>query len=213
MEEGTPSREYLGILAERRMALARELDAALDGSAEFVWELGSGHGHFLAAYAAAHPTVCCIGVDIVSERIERARRKRDRARLTNLHFLRTEGRLFLETLPPRTRIRDAFILFPDPWPKSRHHKHRIIQQSFLQQLASHATFDCRLIFRTDFAPYFEAARATVTANDQWKLTDEPWPFEAETVFQNRAPTHHSLVARRRPSFPPASHPAQKDVET
>ena len=213
MEEGTPSREYLGILAERRMALARELDAALDGATEFVWELGSGHGHFLAAYAAAHPTVCCIGVDIVSERIERARRKRDRARLTNLHFLRTEGRLFLETLPPTTRIRDAFILFPDPWPKSRHHKHRIIQPSFLHQLASHATFDCRLIFRTDFAPYFEAARATVTANDQWKLTDEPWPFEAETVFQNRAPTHHSLVARRRPSFPPAiSPPAQKDVE-
>ena len=198
MDEGTPSREYLGILAERRSALTRELNLALQDTREFVWELGSGHGHFLTAYATAHPTVRCIGVDIVSERIERARRKRDRARLANLHFLRAEGRLFLETLPPEVRISRTFILFPDPWPKSRHHKHRIMQPSFLQCLAFHSTPDCRLSFRTDFAPYFEEARATVAAHEHWATIEEPWPFEAETVFQKRAPVHYSLVARRKP---------------
>lgn len=198
MEEGTPSQEYLGILAERRAALGLELGQILHNTHEFVWELGSGHGHFLTAYAAAHPDVCCIGVDIVSERIERACRKRDRARLPNLHFLRTEGRLFLETLPPKVRINSVFILFPDPWPKSRHHKHRIMQRSFLQQLATYSTPHCRLNFRTDFAPYFEEARAIVATHEHWKTTEEPWPFEAETVFQKRAPVHYSLVARRKP---------------
>ncbi|MES2695957.1 MAG: tRNA (guanosine(46)-N7)-methyltransferase TrmB [Verrucomicrobiota bacterium] len=185
-------------LDERRGEIRRQLAGAFPvGEARFLWEVGCGHGHFLNAYAAAHPDKICIGVDIASDRIARAVKKRDRAKLGHLHFIRTEARLFLEALPPEARITEVFILFPDPWPKARHHKHRILQTEFLAEVAARATPECRLYFRTDYHPYFAEAQAVVRESPHWQLLDAPWPFEFETVFQSRAESHDSFVATRR----------------
>jgi tRNA (guanine-N7-)-methyltransferase len=92
---------------------------------------------------------------------------------------------------------ELFILFPDPWPKQRHHKHRILRPDFLAKSARRAAADCRLCFRTDFGPYFTAAHRTVTMHPDWRLTDDPWPFEFATVFQRRAPEYRSFIARRQ----------------
>lgn len=188
---------HAAVLDERRADVQSQLAAILHGaSGPLVWEIGSGHGHFLTAYAAAHPDRTCIGVDQESARVERAIRKRDRAQLPNLHFVRSEAKLFLEALPAETCFDHVFVLFPDPWPKSRHHKHRLIQIEFLQALARHAAPSCTFCFRTDHAAYFASARLAVAESRGWKLSDEPWPFEFETVFQNRAASFESLVARR-----------------
>lgn len=189
--------EHRARMAERRRGLAAELERILPPSGVFVFELGCGHGHFLDAYAAAHSERVCVGIDISSERIERALKKRDRGRRTNLHFLRAEARLFLEVLPTAARFSDVFVLFPDPWPKLRHHKHRIIQPDFLTALGARMEPAARLCFRTDFEPYFVSARETIGAHPRWRIVDETWPFEYETVFQSRAPRYHSLVARPR----------------
>lgn len=196
ISETSPERTaaYRSMMAGRAEVLRRELRQIFPRPSAFVWELGCGHGHFLAAYAAAHPEQICIGIDIAGDRIARGLRKRDRARLANLHFLHAEARLFLEVLTPDTPIARTFILFPDPWPKSRHHKHRILQPDFLSQLASRSTPAARLHFRTDFAPYFESAAATLAADARWEPRAEPWPFEQETVFQQRAPTYQSVTA-------------------
>ena len=192
----TPAHQAL--LAERRGALRAELATILRGCPEgLVWEVGCGHGHFLTAYAQAHPEAVCVGIDIASDRIERATRKRDRARLPNLHFLQAEARLFLETLPIGVGLRDVFILFPDPWPKLRHRKHRILRPDFLEAVAGRAARDCRLCFRTDYAPYFEEATRVVDTHGRWRVSEESWPFEYQTVFQRRAPGYQSLVARVR----------------
>lgn len=193
--------DYRAVIAGRQERLEEELRRILPGDARFLWEVGCGHGHFLTAYAAAHPSKICIGIDLVGERIERAGRKRERARLPQLHFIRAEARLFLHTLPPGPQISELFILFPDPWPKSRHHKHRVLQPAFLSAAARRASPDCRLYFRTDHGPYFEEARAAVRDSQEWELVDEPWPFEFETVFQQRAERHDSLIARVRPPAP------------
>jgi tRNA (guanine-N7-)-methyltransferase len=166
-------------------------------SDQFICEVGSGHGHFLTAYAQAHPAEVCVGIDIIGERVARATRKRDRAGLGQLHFLHAEARLFFETLPPAVLISKIFILFPDPWPKKRHHKHRIIQPDFLRLLRSRVRADAQLFFRTDHRPYFDYAQATVSEHPEWRLTAAAWPFEHETVFQQRAETHHSLAAEPR----------------
>ncbi len=190
--------EYAGLLSERRDTVRARLEALITpGNARFLWEVGCGHGHFLTAYAAAHPEKLCVGVDLVGERIARAERKRQRAHLANLHFIRADARLFLEALPPAAMISELFILFPDPWPKSRHHKHRVLQPRFLEQVSAHAAPGCRLYFRTDHAPYFSHAQTVVRASAQWELVAEPWPFEFETVFQRRAGQHESLIARLR----------------
>jgi tRNA (guanine-N7-)-methyltransferase len=186
---------YHAELERRRTALQAQFHELLPGGATFTWELGSGHGHFLTAYAAAHPEKLCIGVDIVSERVERALRKRDRARLGNLFFVHAEARLFLETLPPGVTFGELFILFPDPWPKVRHQKHRILQPDFLTAAAQRARPNSRLCFRTDSGPYFAQARRIVHADPAWRLSEEPWPFEFTTVFQSRAPSYQSLIAR------------------
>jgi tRNA (guanine-N7-)-methyltransferase len=192
---------YAALVKSRRDALQEICARLFADTSSFVWEVGSGHGHFLTAYAAAHAGELCIGVDLVPERVARANRKKDRARLGHLHFLRAEARDFLAALPEKPRFSAIYILFPDPWPKRRHHKHRLMQVSFLTDIASRAGEGARLYFRTDYKPYFDEVRSTLQDHSQWLLVGEPWPFEEPTVFQQRAQSLHSLVAARKPPPP------------
>jgi len=191
--------KYLNIIQGRREGLRRDLAPLFPGPAErdFTWEVGCGHGHYLTDYAAAHPAELCVGIDLLADRIVRANRKRDRAGRPNLHFLQAEARLFLSELPAAARIGRLLLLFPDPWPKVRHHKHRILQTDFLTAVAGRAAPGCRFYFRTDFAPYLEEGRAALAGHPRWEVVDEPFPFERETVFQARAPAFGSCVARLR----------------
>lgn len=191
------TRDFAAIMASRRRNLRADCTRIHAGTSAHVLEIGSGHGHFLTAYAQQHPDRLCVGIDLLGDRIERAIRKQVRARLTNLHFVQAEVSLYLECLPDGVELKDIFVLFPDPWPKLRHHKHRLIRPQVLQQLAQRAGAECRLYFRTDFLPYYEASLAVLAESKDWQVVVEPWPFEFETVFQSRAPAHYSLVARRR----------------
>lgn len=193
---GTPKPAYTALISGRRLELQQRILPILEQKSTFVWEVGCGHGHFLTAYAQAHPEQICVGVDMASERIDRAERKRHRAKLANLHFIRGEATLFLQALPPAARLTRVFILFPDPWPKSRHHKHRILREDFLKSIATIATPDCQLHFRTDFQPYFADASETIRQSPDWQIPSPPvsWPFEYSTVFQNRAEHHDSFTA-------------------
>jgi tRNA (guanine-N7-)-methyltransferase len=188
---------YQALVQQRRREIRVFLGRHLPPDAAFVWEVGCGHGHFLTAYALAHPEMQCVGVDISSDRIERAQRKRSRVNLPNLHFLQAEGGMFLEEMPAGLALATVFLLFPDPWPKLRHRKHRILRDTFLRHAAARTVPACRLCFRTDHLPYYREAAALLHADPQWEIATEPWPFECATVFQQRAPAHHSLIARRR----------------
>jgi tRNA (guanine-N7-)-methyltransferase len=164
----------------------------------FVWEVGSGHGHFLTAYAAAHPLVNCIGIDIDSDRVARAKRKRERSRLNNLNFLQADAEDFLAVMPESAKLAAVFLLFPDPWPKRRHHKHRVITTEFLSAIAARAGQGTRLYFRTDHEPYFRDGAAIICGHPDWSESDPAsWPFEQPTVFQIRSERHFTLVAKRR----------------
>lgn len=159
-------------------------------------EIGCGHGHFLAAYAAAFPQENCIGIDLITKRIERALRKRDLAALRNLDFFKADAEEFFEALPHKVTLDKLFLLFLDPWPKKRHHKNRLIQTEMLDRLSARAHAGTRLHFRTDHAEYFDWSRELVDAHPQWtRLPDAPWPFERETYFQSILPdAYQSLIA-------------------
>lgn len=196
MENPVRTARYRAVIAERQATLATRFAGIFADHAEFVWEIGCGHGHFLTAYANDHRDRLCIGIDISTERIERATRKLKRSQLPNLHFIQAEARAFLETLPPHVRIADLFVLFPDPWPKSRHRKHRILQSDFLRRVAERSTPDARFFFRTDHEPYFAEVTAILGPDIGWQRSEEAWPYEFETVFQSRAESFHSLTAHR-----------------
>ena len=188
---------HLALIAQRRTGLRAALAPVLPPAARFLCEIGSGHGHFLTAYAATHPGELCIGIDLVGERIARAIRKRDRAKLSNLHFFHAEAHDFLAALPADASFSAIVVLFPDPWPKRRHHKNRLLQPAFLDALAARAGWGTRLYFRTDHRGYFTQATAVLAAHPMWRIDPAtPWLFETETVFQARAPAYHSLVAER-----------------
>ncbi len=197
MENSSRSPRFLSIVEERKSTIRQSLSHIFQGPAESVCEFGCGHGHFLVAYAQAHPSALCIGLDIESARVERARKKQERAATPRLHFLHADANLFLDTLPVTVMFSAVFILFPDPWPKKRHHKHRLIQPDFLSKLQSRSTANTRVYFRTDHDPYFEEASNMFSSHPTWELTREAWPFEHPTVFQSRAVSHRSLVARPR----------------
>lgn len=194
-----PIEEAQAIRQARFAELQARLAALLRDRRSVTLEIGCGHGHFLTAYAQAHPAEFCIGLDVLAERIERAEKKSERAALPNVAWLRAEAELFLEALPADARLAgNIFVLFPDPWPKRRHWKHRLIQPEFLDTLAARAEPGTRLCFRTDYTPYFAEAIATIGAHRDWRLApEEPWPFERPTVFQSRAAGYQSAVAVRR----------------
>jgi tRNA (guanine-N7-)-methyltransferase len=190
--------DYITRMGQRRAVLSQALGQIIPAHSRLVWEVGCGHGHFLAAYAAAHPDQLCVGIDIMGDRIARAIRKRNRAKLDHLHFVHADANDFLDALPAGVEFAAIHVLFPDPWPKRRHHKNRLMQGAFLDAAAERAGEGARLYFRTDHEAYFAAAAAAVRANPHWRVVEEAWPFELETVFQARAPSYQSLIAARNP---------------
>lgn len=194
--------EALCLRESRRAALRPWFDTVLAGESRITLEIGCGHGHFLTAYAAAHPAEVCVGLDIIQDRLTRAARKTERLGLDNVHWVRASAGDFLAGLPPGVRLGPrVFVLFPDPWPKRRHWKNRLIQAAFLTELARRAESGAQLAFRTDHAPYFAAAAAMITGHPDWVPEADhaaAWPFEETTVFQARAPAYQSLVAGRAP---------------
>lgn len=189
---------HAAIVASRRDALRRVLADKIEPTARIVWEVGSGHGHFLTAYAAAHPGEICVGIDIASERIARADRKRERSKLARLHFVRAEADDFLASMPERARFSSIFILFPDPWPKRRHHKKRLIKPEFLSAVAARSAKGAHLHFRTDHEAYFREAQGIILEHADWIPSEAgTLPFEEPTVFQKRAARYFTLVAMRR----------------
>jgi tRNA (guanine-N7-)-methyltransferase len=195
--------EFVEQIAGRRAALRAELAALFPQPQLVIWEIGCGHGHFLARYAVDFPEKFCVGVDLRRERIDKGRRKADRARLGNCRFVQAEAREFLHALPAKVTFEEIWVLFPDPWPKKRHHKNRLLQPEFFEAVAGRAGEGARLYFRTDFGEYFREVEAFLPALMTWQPASSiAWPLEHETVFQARAASYHSLIAVR------TSHPAR-----
>jgi tRNA (guanine-N7-)-methyltransferase len=117
-------------------------------------ELGSGDGSFLAQYAGLHRERNFIGVERLLGRLRKLDRKAMRLGLENVRAMRIEASYFLERLLPPGSAEAVHIYFPDPWPKRRHHKNRLINEQF-PLLARQALANGGVIYlRTDDADYF-----------------------------------------------------------
>lgn len=192
-----PKPKFLEHVGKRCEALRNELSAFVPPGMPLVLEIGCGHGHFLTRYATEFPGKICVGVDLRGERIERAQKKVRRAGLTNCRFIRAEAVEFLEALPAAMRFQEVWMLFPDPWPKKRHHKNRLLRPDFLERIANRSPAETRLYFRTDHSGYFQAAEVLAPTLRHWiPASEAAWPFEHETVFQSRAPSYRSLILVR-----------------
>jgi tRNA (guanine-N7-)-methyltransferase len=164
----------------------------------FTFEVGCGHGHWLAAYAQKFPEKFCLGIDLITTRVDRSTRKQTLGKIENVTFLKAEATEFLDALLPVHQLKEIFILYPDPWPKTKHHKNRFINQTNLSRLAEHAPQGTRLHFRTDDLDYYQWCLEHLNLHPAWKLLpQEPWPFERTTFFEERMKEKRDLIAEKQ----------------
>jgi tRNA (guanine-N7-)-methyltransferase len=147
-------------------------------------ELGAGDGSFLAAYAAAHRETNFIGVERLLGRLRKIDRKAHRAGLTNLSLIRIEASYVVNYLLPREGVRAVHIYFPDPWPKRRHWKNRLITPAFTELLRAVLEKGGEVHLRTDDRNYFEQMLESFGGNSSFeKIQTPPALLEFTTDFE------------------------------
>ena len=157
-------------------------------------EIGCGHGHWLTSLASSNKNELFVGIDLLSKRIRKAERKKELAHLNNLFFLKAEASEFLEALPKKIHIKNTFVMYPDPWPKKRHHKNRLIQDSFLCLLHDKSIKESKLFFKTDHIAYFEWTKQIILESASWELGSEEWPHNASSYFDDLFESSNSCSA-------------------
>jgi tRNA (guanine-N7-)-methyltransferase len=121
-------------------------------------EVGTGKGAFLLARAAARPDLNFIGIEWARSYCLYAADRVRRAGLTNVRMVRADAaKFFARCLPPRSLLR-VHIFFPDPWPKRRHHRRRLIQRDFLADVHRALRLGGQLLIVTDHLDYFDHVR-------------------------------------------------------
>jgi tRNA (guanine-N7-)-methyltransferase len=136
-------------------------------------ELGCGDASFLVRYAAVRRDANFIGVERLLGRLRKLDRKGRRAGLDNVRGIRIESGYFLEYLFPRACAAAIHVYFPDPWPKRKHWKNRLINRQF-PGLAARALAPGGIVYlRTDDAPYFDQMTSVFAAAREFRAVETP----------------------------------------
>jgi len=136
-------------------------------------ELGCGDASFLVDYAGRHPERNFIGVERLLGRIRKLDRKGRRAGLTNLRGVRLESSYFLEYVLPRHLVFALHVYFPDPWPKKRHHKNRLVNERFPALARSTLAPGGVVYLRTDDADYFAQMTSVFETDSHFRKVETP----------------------------------------
>ena len=128
-----------------------------------VLEIGFGMGETTAAIAAAHPAVNFLGVEMHWPGVGALLRRIDALRLANLRVLRHDAVDVVGRLIPDASLAGIHVYFPDPWPKKRHHKRRLLKPPLVHALALRLAPGGYLHVATDWQPYAEEILATLAA--------------------------------------------------
>ncbi len=163
-----------------------------------VWlEIGFGDGGHLHFQARSNPHVAFIGcepyVNGIAKLLAAIKGSSDEAvPVENLRVYSDDARFLLAALPSRS-ISRVFILFPDPWPKTRHHKRRIVSEQTLSQLARVLTENAEFRFATDHPEYCRWTLSRVLKHgafewlaqepENWRQRPSDWP---ETRYESKA---------------------------
>jgi tRNA (guanine-N7-)-methyltransferase len=199
-----PGRQRL--LAERLPQLGLSLPetgplelAQLFQGRERLWlEIGFGGGEHLAAQAAAHPEVGLIGCEPYLAGVARLLAVAEQQGLDNLRLVVDDARLLLGALPDACLER-VFILFPDPWPKTRHHKRRIVNPATAAELGRVLAPGGELRLATDDMTYARAMLLALAGRPElawqaarpadWRQRPADWPatrYERKALAAGRA---------------------------
>ena len=142
------------------------------------FEIGSGDGSFTLQYALAHPGTNIVALERLLGRIPKLDRKGHRAGLKNLRLLRAEAAYVLEYLLPPGTLDAIHVYFPDPWPKKRHHKNRLISEPFPPLAERLLKAEGVVYLRTDNVEYFEQMLEVFDRAVGFERTETSEPLKA-----------------------------------
>ncbi|MBY0355930.1 MAG: tRNA (guanosine(46)-N7)-methyltransferase TrmB [Rickettsiales bacterium] len=189
-----------------------DLGTLLPNAQQWWLEIGFGSGEHLSAQAALHPDIGFIGCEPFDKGVAKLLRDVRAVPLSNVSVFMDDARLLLDRLPDAVLDR-VFILFPDPWPKQRHHKRRLVQRALLVKLARTLRQGGELRMVSDHPDYVAWMLEVMqhepcfswTANQPEDFLQEPtdWVptrYQQKTMQQGRQPT---FLLYRRNALPAA----------
>jgi tRNA (guanine-N7-)-methyltransferase len=157
-----------------------------------VWlEAGFGAGEHMTGQAAVHPSALFLGAEPFVNGLAACLAHVDAARLDNVRLHAGDVRTLMALLPDRS-IDRLYVLFPDPWPKTRHKKRRLIQSDFVAEAARLLKQGAALRFATDWAEYADWTLERFLASPDFRWTAEraddwrrPWPDHLTTRYETK----------------------------
>jgi tRNA (guanine-N7-)-methyltransferase len=182
-----------------------DCDGWFGRSAPVVLEIGSGMGETTAALAAAAPEVNYLAVEVYQPGLAQLMMRGEALGLKNLRLVRGDAVTLLDRHIAAGSLAEVRIFFPDPWPKTKHHKRRLVQPGFVAVVVDRLERGGLLRLATDWAPYAEQMMAVCQATPGLRnvFSDTPggWAprpgWRSVTKFEGRAEragrTSHDLV--------------------
>jgi tRNA (guanine-N7-)-methyltransferase len=147
-----------------------DLPALFGNDRPIEMEIGCGKGGFLLRQAQAHADRNYLGIEWANQFYKFATDRMARWGLTNVRIMRADAKHFVMHKLPPDCLSAMHIYHPDPWPKKRHHKRRLISPDFLEAVVRVLRLDGRLAIQTDHAEYFEQIQQVVPARPELVAT-------------------------------------------
>jgi tRNA (guanine-N7-)-methyltransferase len=178
-----------------------DVEALFGRKAPVVVEIGFGMGEATAAMAAAQPELDVLAVDVHTPGHGSLLKLVQASGLTNVRVVSGDARVLLEEMLSSESLAAVRVFFPDPWPKARHAKRRILTREFADLVANRLVDDGHLHVATDMPAYAAQVREVLDDHEELRPTAEV-PWRAETRFERRGLAAgrpaHDVAARRRP---------------
>lgn len=173
-------------------------DVPFGRTAPLVLEIGSGMGEATAAMAAADPDRDLLAVEVHTPGVGALLRRLEDGGLTNVRVVEADG---LDVLRAASELDEVRVFFPDPWPKARHAKRRLVRAEFADLVATRLRPGGRLHVATDWAAYADGTAAVLEAHPAYDVVSHERGDRPVTRFEQRGSdagrTAADLVARRR----------------
>ena len=157
-------------------------------------EIGFGNGENLLSLAALHPERNFVGIEVHRAGVGRLLLGLEERSLTNIRVICHDAVEVLTVQIAPQSLDEVLILFPDPWPKKRHHKRRLVQAPFVRLLAGRLHPGGRLRLATDWHPYAEEMLATLSAEPALRNAAPGGEFASRSA--ERAPTRFEKRGER-----------------
>ncbi|NDY95946.1 tRNA (guanosine(46)-N7)-methyltransferase TrmB [Wenzhouxiangella limi] len=166
-----------------------DLRAAFDRPAPLVVEIGFGNGEALAWMAAREPEKNFVGIEVHEPGVGRLVRQLDDQGLGNVRIAMRDAVEVLSGQVPSASLAQVRVYFPDPWPKKRHHKRRIVQPAFVEGIAERLEPGGILHLATDWAPYAQWMVEVAEGCERLENLGDPWSerpaWRPQTHFERR----------------------------